>query len=61
MWLSATCRPTGSDISAAIGFPNKSTEKEQFSVFVKPKNSSAIISILGLVAQSVEQRIENVG
>jgi hypothetical protein len=27
--------------------------------FRKPKNSSVIISALGLVAQSVEQRIEN--
>ena len=27
--------------------------------FLKPKNSSAIIPALGLVAQSVEQRIEN--
>jgi hypothetical protein len=31
----------------------------ELSAFSKPKNSSAIIPTLGLVAQSVEQRIEN--
>ena len=34
-------------------------ESTQLSTFSKPKNSSAIIQTLGLVAQSVEQRIEN--
>ena len=50
-----------SAIPAAKGFPNKSTGIEQLYAFIRPKNSSAIFYILGLVAQSVEQRIENVG